>query len=163
MKRFRDTEYIVSSDGRIFRDGRELNPQMMGNGYLKIGLSNDGVISQHLIHRMVAELYLDNPEGKTQVNHINGKKKVNDVTNLEWVTPKENIQHAYDTGLQNDRGENSVNAKLTNEQAEMIRALYVPKSSKLGMKALAEKFGVGIQTINRIIKNVTYKNEFSQS
>lgn len=68
-------------------------------GYYKIQLYKDGKSKMFYIHRLVALLFINNPDNKTQVNHIDGNKANNAVDNLEWVTPKENISHAIDNGL----------------------------------------------------------------
>lgn len=64
-------------------------------GYQHVGVSG----SSYLVHRMVAETWIDNPNHYREVNHINGNKDDNQVDNLEWTTRSENIRHAYRTGL----------------------------------------------------------------
>lgn len=59
--------------------------------------------SPQLVHRMVAETWIDNPNQYKEVNHINGDKDDNRVGNLEWVTHSQNIHHAYRTGLNKGR------------------------------------------------------------
>lgn len=67
-----------------------------GSGYQEVILKKKQQRKPKLIHRMVAEAFVPNPEGKEEVNHKDGNKNNNAYTNLEWVTPRENIRHSYD-------------------------------------------------------------------
>ena len=66
--------------------------------YKAIILMKNGKQKRFLVHRLVAEHFIDNPENKTQVNHKDNNGLNNNILNLEWVTPKENIRHAMATG-----------------------------------------------------------------
>lgn len=68
------------------------------NTYIRVSINYNGK-RQEYVHKLVAETYIPNPENKLQVNHKDGNKHNNNVDNLEWVTAKENSQHACDTGL----------------------------------------------------------------
>lgn len=82
-------------------DGKEtlITPNIGSWGYKVIRLTALNQSKDFLVHRLVAMTFIENPQNKTQVNHIDGNKLNNCVDNLEWTTPSENIQHAYDTGL----------------------------------------------------------------
>lgn len=86
------------SDGGIVRNDRTgiyIKPVPTENGYLRVGLNK----RLCRVHRLVAEAFIPNPTGLSQVNHIDGNKLNNHVDNLEWCTPKQNIHHAYEHGL----------------------------------------------------------------
>ena len=68
-------------------------------GYLKVELYKDGKSKIKYVHRLVAEAFIPNPDQKPQVNHIDGNKANNTLSNLEWVTSSENLSHACKTGL----------------------------------------------------------------
>lgn len=105
--------YEISSDGRVkskdriifdkngirirLNKSKEIKPRI--GTYKMVGLNKNRIQSHFLIHRLVALHFIPNPYNKPQVNHIDGDKLNNKIQNLEWVTIKENIQHAYDIGL----------------------------------------------------------------
>lgn len=68
-------------------------------GYLRVSLVVNNKRTNLLVHRIVAEAFIPNPENKDSVNHIDGCKTNNTVENLEWVTKSENIKHAIKIGL----------------------------------------------------------------
>lgn len=67
--------------------------------YRSIGLVRNGKQKTVLIHRLIAIAFVPNPQNKPQVNHIDGDRRNNAPSNLEWVTPSENVKHAWRTGL----------------------------------------------------------------
>lgn len=75
-----------------------MTPIAHHRGYMIIHLGQENI---KFIHTLVAKAFIPNPEGKKYVNHIDGNKHNNIVTNLEWVTSKENVNHAIRTGLRN--------------------------------------------------------------
>jgi len=78
---------------------KELKPGIDHKGYLHVGLRKNDKSTTKKIHRIVALSFLKIIEGKTQVNHIDGNKKNNDVDNLEWCNNAENQIHAIKKGL----------------------------------------------------------------
>lgn len=78
---------------------RTLQPSTKERGYLGVVLSKQSDTKNHLVHRLVAMAFLPNPKHLIAVNHIDGNKTNNNVTNLEWCTDRDNLLHAYKIGL----------------------------------------------------------------
>lgn len=87
--------YSVSSWGRIKRtkDDMFITQEETSKGYLRVDLFKNGTRKHFKVHRLVAMAFIPNPENKPQINHKDGNKKNNSVTNLEWVTDSENKHH----------------------------------------------------------------------
>lgn len=84
--------FIVFEDGRIFK---KLDPPVSSGGYKFVRIGD----KSHPLHRVIASAFIPNPENKPEVNHKDGNKENNSVSNLEWATRKENAQHAGKQGL----------------------------------------------------------------
>lgn len=93
--------YFIDEEGRVFNSkwSKEVKHRHLVNGYLSLNLRKDGKLWHKLVHRLVAEAFIPNPENKPQVNHKDGNKQNNSVENLEWVTSAENNDHAFRIGL----------------------------------------------------------------
>jgi hypothetical protein len=94
--------YLISNKGLLksLRKNSLLKPYETKQGYLIATLYKDGVKQRISIHRLVAKAFVENPENKEQVHHINHDPKDNRSLNLEWCTASENIKYNYSTGGQ---------------------------------------------------------------
>ena len=88
--------YACDTEGKIwsYRTNKFLSPSKSKRGYLHVTFTKDGKRYDYRVHRLIAMTFLDNPENKEQVNHIDGNKLNNYLSNLEWCTGGENIEHA---------------------------------------------------------------------
>lgn len=151
--------YMASSFGRIrnIDTGKVLSASENRHGYLITVLCNDNKRKTVGVARIIASTFLVKPEGK-EVNHKDGVKTNNYISNLEYVTRGENIKHAFDMGLRKaDKGQDNKNSKLTNNQVLEIRSKYKRGVNQYdtgyGLQRLANEYNVGQTTISHIIKN----------
>lgn len=157
-KRFNDF-LEVSNFGNVKSHKKIINGEVCKNGYKRIHVSNNGTQYKYLVHRLVAETFIENPLNKPQVNHIDGNKQNNKVENLEWVTCSENNKHAYKTNLKSAKGENNGFCKLTEKQVLEIRSLYEKgKHNGYNANELAKKYNVSSKTILNIINKKIWKH-----
>lgn len=158
--------YVVSSDGRLkfvgglqYRDGSTpwLRPPAIvatvfdKDGYLKVRMLRDGHRHKRSLHRIVAVAFIPNPLDHDQVNHIDGDKKNNAVSNLEWCNCKENHAHRRHVLKKNIGSEHGV-AKLLETDILEIRA------SAESSNVLGKRYGVSGANIRYIRRGVTWKH-----
>ena len=128
-----------------------------------------------MLHRLVAQAFLPNPEGKPCVNHIDGNKRNNALENLEWCTVQENNRHARETGLhkqakgytpkyqsESTKQKSLANlkdkSKLTPEEVRYVRSVFVPRSKEFSATALAKQFGTSVTAMCKIVTRQTYQD-----
>lgn len=143
-------------DGVHDRQGTIIKPHMKHNGYLQVGLRKHNTRKWLAIHRLVAIHFIENPDNKPQVNHIDGNKQNNNVENLEWVTAKENQNHATRIGLRNNmpKGEKHPNYGKCGENSKSAKPV-IRKDPKTGetklykAKILAKDDGFDVTSISK--------------
>lgn len=131
--------YAITSCGKVWSHKRQkfLKPCDNGFGYLIVNLYKDGKSKHFRVHRLVAEAYIENPENKPQINHIDKNKTHNYCGNLAWTTAQENIKHSI-----KDRKENSVKPVLCEETGEIFSS----------QTAAAAAIGIHKQSIGNCVR-----------
>ena len=111
-------DYFVSSFGRVRSNKggqlHDLKLSHFSNGYVKIGLGSKN--PNMLVHRLVAQAFLPNPNNLPQVNHKDGNKENNHVENLEWTTSEQNLLHRNYVLGHKDKGQREVVCVETGEK-----------------------------------------------
>jgi hypothetical protein len=107
-------------NGKPINEYRILKPTDNGNGYLRINRRKDGKQITLYVHKLVAQCFIDNPRGLTEINHKDENKYNNNANNLEWCTHKENCNH----GTRNIRsGEKHSKAVICLETGKVYNSL----------------------------------------
>lgn len=128
----------VYRDGTVIgKSGKPLKVSITNSGYLRAG--------KYLVHRLLAERYLPNPYNYKYINHKDGNKLNNDLSNLEWCTQKYNLHHSLSQG----KG----NLNFTKKDIENIKELY---SQGLTHQAIADYYNVNRRLIGKIIRGQRY-------
>lgn len=147
-----ETIYEVSTFGRVKslrrkdRLGRSisekiLTPTVGRAGYPVVTLCNSGKEKKVYIHRLVAEGFINNSRSCPQVNHKDGNKTNNFIQNLEWVTPKEQIEHSIKMGLKRSAlGTRNKKSKLSEDDVREIRNHI--DAGTFSLRAIARKYRV---------------------
>lgn len=150
-------KYFVSNLGNIKSSPKThrrkeiiLKTMPLKGGYLTVDLCKDKLVTKTLVHRIVANAFIPNPENKPQVNHINGNKQDNRVENLEWVTHSENQLHSIKIGIRTTKGEKNSQSKLRSEQV-----LEILKDNRL-YKFIAADYGISIYTVSDIKRGYSW-------
>ncbi|AZU99622.1 HNH endonuclease [Vibrio virus vB_VspP_SBP1] len=143
-------DYEVFSDGTVYshNTNKFLKPLIHSQGYHMVDLAG----KRYLVHRLVAQKFLPLIEGKEYVNHINGNKADNRVSNLEWCTQKENIYHSHKTGL---AGKSKNQPKLRKLPPKAVRDI---RTKRLSQRKFAALYQIGKRTVAMIQSGETYKD-----
>ena len=150
-------KYQVSSIGRVWSVSSQkyLKPQVK-NGYYVVNLyAKNGKMKTEAIHRLAALVFVENTNGGTVVNHINGDKTDNNILNLEWTTIQGNTKHAYDNNLGNFKG--NLNVATTNAKKFNTNRYQIWKDDQLigeyyGLKETAVAANCNEKTVRNCLK-----------
>jgi hypothetical protein len=152
--------YKISAEGVVYSNykyktstvcdvWRPLVPVLdKGTGYYLVTLVSNGVRKNQFIHRLLAQHYLANPLSKRQVNHIDGNKQNNALSNLEWVTAKENANHAVKLGLCDKRRKATEVAVLQYSCNGVLLAEHV------SIHEAGRRTGIAWQNISKVLRGL---------
>lgn len=152
----KENVYIINEKGIVLLRSNFmiLKTNLDKKNYVRVNTSywkNKHLIKYKRLHRLVAETFIPNPLNLPQVNHIDGNKLNNNVSNLEWCTNEYNMQHAVENNLR-PNGESCFLSKLKEEDVKDIL------KSKFSTSSLAKKFNVNYSTIKSITNRFTWKH-----
>lgn len=136
--------YAATEDGQIYsyRAGKFLKQSLNPNGYMHLKFNVGGKRTAHRVHRLIASTFIPNDDNKPFVNHKDGVKRNNSVSNLEWVTGSENNIHALQTGLARVRS-NTYHVVLPTGEEKLC----------VSLKEAAKFAGCSINTILNLVNS----------
>lgn len=170
MREIKDyPNYRITENGIVIniKTNKNVKQQIDKDGYLRVCLYNKNLRTKQFVHRLVANAFIPNLSNLPQVNHINGNKQDNRVENLEWVTPKENMVKAVETGLfENVRKKQRKNAVKNNlskyhilaNEATKKKVIQCDKNNKTintfnSISDAGRETGIAITSISYVCNN----------
>ena len=161
MEEFRDIKgfenYQVSNLGRIYSKKRRAClkvKRLAGRGYYQVRLSKEGKYYYKNLHRLIAETFIPNPNNYRTVNHINGNKLDNRISNLEWADDCRQQHEACLLGLKP-----TTKHVLTEKEILKVYEMY---SKGTSVKEIAEVYDTRIQQICKLVKGQRHQRLFRQ-
>jgi len=150
--------YVVAKAGKMrLMKERILCQNIVGKGYLCVGLSKENKVYPRYVHILVGVSFVDNPNNYPEINHIKGIKKDNRSLRLEWVTHSENGKHAYRIKLREaKKGSSNFFSILKESEVLQIRELH--ETNEYTQKQIGDKFGVDYRTVSYIVNKKTWKH-----
>jgi len=145
-----EDRYLCSEGGEVFSlfCNKVKGKRLSNNGYFRVNLYKKCKQETALIHSVVARTFLGKRLEGMQINHKDGNKTNNHLSNLEYVTCKENINHAARIGLFNSVGENNPSCKLL--ESEVLDIQLMLNSKKFEQQQIADKYQISKATISAI-------------
>lgn len=142
--------YTIDDTGNVYSNGKLMKPYVINSGYKAIKLQYKGKRHHYLIHRLVAQYFL---KGTGVVDHIDGNRLNNNVSNLRYCTQKENLHYH---GYEYNSGNNHYKSYLSEEVVKELRFLYEEKGLK--QHEIKSMFpDIPQQTLNQILNYKTHK------
>ena len=157
MGRVRSVDRVVTfKDGSMRKfKGKVLKPYL-GKGYERVMLCNENGAINKTVHRLVLEAFKPHVNmNDLEVNHMDGDKLNNHLSNLEWVTARDNILHAHDIGLMSNIGERNPNAKLS--EADVLEILQRLDNGEL-QRDIGSDYGVNDGCISMIKRGHNWRS-----
>ncbi|MCW3111391.1 MAG: hypothetical protein JWQ09_5897 [Segetibacter sp.] len=147
-------KYQISSRCRVksLKTYKILKQQKNPDGYFRVTLYDNCFISKKkIVHRLFANCFIPNPDNKPQVNHIDGNKRNNIISNLEWVTDSENKKHAYENKLASkERWRSSENPNSKHSVETILKIKEMLETTQCN--TVAKLFGIPKSTVYGIQK-----------
>jgi hypothetical protein len=154
-----DYNFIVSSLGGIKNGntGKALYKRKDKNGYVTVRMSRGAKDKTFKAHRLVLLTFLPNPSELPYVNHLNGIKDDNRLINLEWCTQKQNVRHAFNTGLITMKGSDNPKSIVSEDLVHEI-CQWFQSNPTLGPKAASSLFNTTLKVLTKIRCGESWKD-----